>query len=185
MRSRLMRLYVYSVWERKGNTVADPSPFRYDIISVFRGRIPSSPVISTRTAQLTRVNVTVRATDAAQTATLALYPQPSNGVVVPLNGSSTLGATPAHLVSYRSPGYQWQSILNWDSPAGGLEDNDLNQPILRHQTYSQTFGSAVWAPAPYDEVRSPSLTAASCPSACRSRPSRSATRRIRRTPAPT
>jgi hypothetical protein len=148
MRSALMQLYVYSVWEKKGNTVATPSPFRYDIIRVFAGQIPSSPVISTRTAQLTRVNVTVRATDAGQTATLALYPQPSNGVVVPLNASTALGATPAHVVSYRSPGYQWQSILNWDSPAGGLEDNDLNQPILRHQTYSQTYGSAVWAPAP-------------------------------------
>jgi hypothetical protein len=149
MRSALMQLYVYSVWEKKGNTVASPSPFRYDIIRVYGGQIPSSPVISTRTAQLTRVNVTVRATDAAQTATLSLSPMPSNGVVVPLNAYTTLGATPARLISYRSPGYQWQSILNWDSPAGGLEDNDLNQPVLRHQTYSQTFGSAVWAPAPY------------------------------------
>jgi hypothetical protein len=150
MRSKLMALYVYSIWEKTGNTVANPSPFRYDIIRVFRGSIPNSPVISARTAQLTRVNMTVRATDADQTATLGLTPQPSNGVVVPLNDSTTLGATPAQLVSYRSPGYQWQSILNWDSPAGGLEDNDLNQPILRHRTYSQTFGSAVWAPAPQD-----------------------------------
>ena len=119
-------------------------------IRVFRGGIPRSPVSSTRTAQLTRVNLTVRATDAGQTATLGLFPQPANGVVVPLNDYSTLGATPAHLVSYRSPGYQWQSIVNWDSPAGGLEDNDLNQPILRHRTYSQIFGSAVWAPASQD-----------------------------------
>jgi hypothetical protein len=150
MRSKLMTLYVYSVWEKTGNTVADPSPFRYDILRVFRGDIPSSPVISTRTAQLTRVNMTVRATDAAQSAALSLVPQPTNGPVLPLNASSSLGATPARLVSYRSPGYQWQSILNWDSPAGGLEDNDLNQPVLRLRTYSQTFGSAVWAPAPFD-----------------------------------
>jgi len=150
MRSKLMTLYVYSIWEKAGNTVDNPSPFRYDIIRVFRGSIPSSPVISTRTAQLTRVNLTVRATDAGQTATLGLFPQPSNGVVVPLNDYTTLGATPAHLVSYRSPGFQWQSIVNWDSPAGGLEDNDLNQPVLRHRTYSQTFGSAVWAPASQD-----------------------------------
>ena len=150
MRSKLMTLYVYSVWEKTGNTVANPSPFRYDIIHVFRGSIPRSPVMSTRTAQLTRVNVTVRATDAAQTAVLGLTPQPSNGVIVPLNDSETLGATPAHLVSYRSPGYQWESILNWDSPAGGFEDNDLNQPVLQHRTYSQTFGAAVWSPAPQD-----------------------------------
>jgi len=150
MHSRLMTLYVYSVWEQKGNTVADPSPFRYDIIHVFRGGIPSSPVVSTRTSQLTRVNLTVRATDAGQTATLGLSPMPRNGAIVPLNAYTTLGATPARLVSYRSPGYSWQSLINWDSPAGGLEDNDLNQPVLTHRTYSQTFGSAVWAPAPYD-----------------------------------
>lgn len=149
MRSKLMTLYVYSIWEKTGNTLANPSPFRYDILRVFRGSIPRSPVMSTRTAQLTRVNVTVRATDTGQTATLGLFPQPADGVVVPLNDYTALGATPAHLVSYRSPGYQWQSIVNWDSPAGGLEDNDLNQPVLRHRTYSQTFGSAVWAPAAY------------------------------------
>jgi len=148
MSSKLMTLYVYSIWEKTGNTVADPSPFRYDIIRVFHAGIPSSPVSSTLTSQLTRVNLTVRATDAGQTATLTLSPQPSNEVVVPLNDYSTLGATPAHLVSYRSPGYQWQSMVNWYSPAGGLEDDDLNQPVLAHRAYSQTFGSAIWAPAP-------------------------------------
>ncbi len=45
MRSKLMALYVYSIWEKTGNSVANPSPFRYDIIRVFRGSIPSSPVI--------------------------------------------------------------------------------------------------------------------------------------------
>jgi hypothetical protein len=150
MRSKLMTLYVYSIWERTGNTLADPSPFRYDIIRAIRGGIPNSLAVSTRTSQLTRVNLTVRATDADQTATLELDPMPSNGVVVPLNASTTLGATPAHLISYRSPGYSWQSLVNWDSPAGGLEDNDLNQPVLTRRTYAETFGSAVWAPAPFD-----------------------------------
>jgi hypothetical protein len=45
MRSRLMALYVYSVWEKKGNTIANPSPFRYDILTVYRHGIPVGAVI--------------------------------------------------------------------------------------------------------------------------------------------
>ncbi|HEY2314590.1 MAG TPA: hypothetical protein VGH96_13325 [Streptosporangiaceae bacterium] len=147
MHSALMQLYVYSVWEKKGNTVAQPSPFRYDVVHVYRGLIPRSPAISTTTSSLTRVDVRVRATDAGQTATLSLSPQPSNGPV-PLNATSALGATPAHLVSYRSPGWQWQPIVEWDSPAGTLRDNDLNQPAYGRGAHAELWGAAVWAPAP-------------------------------------
>jgi hypothetical protein len=147
MRSSLMQLYVYSVWEKRGNTVANPSPFRYDIVHVFHGGIPASPTISTTTSALARIDVTVRATDLDQTATLSLSPQPGAGIV-PLNATSTLGATPARLVSYRSAGWRWQPIVEWDSPAGTLRDNDLNQPAYGRGRHSELWGDAVWAPAP-------------------------------------
>jgi len=149
MRNRMMTLYVYSVWEKKGNTVADPSPFRYDIMHVFAGGIPSSPVIKTRTSQLARINVTVRATDANQTATLTLGPQPRIGTL-PLNATSTLGSTPAHLVSYRTPGWQWTPQVNWYNSAQTmtLEDSDLNQAAYGRGTHSEVWGSAVLSPQP-------------------------------------
>ena len=149
MRNRMLKLYVYSVWEKKGNTVANPSPFRYDIMHVFAGRIPSSPVVRTRTSQLTRINVTVRATDANQTATLSLGPQPRIGTL-PLNATSTLGSTPAHLVSYRTPGWQWTPQVDWYNSAQTmtLEDSDPNQAAYGRGTHSEVWGSAVLAPQP-------------------------------------
>ncbi|HUC26551.1 MAG TPA: hypothetical protein VMA73_27935 [Streptosporangiaceae bacterium] len=149
MRNRMLKLYVYSVWEKKGNTVANPSPFRYDIMHVFAGRIPSSPVVRTRTSQLARINVTVRATDANQTATLSLGPQPRIGTL-PLNATSTLGSTPAHLVSYRTPGWQWTPQVDWYNSAQTmtLEDSDPNQAAYGRGTHSEVWGSAVLAPQP-------------------------------------
>jgi hypothetical protein len=149
MHNRMLTLYVYSVWEKKGNTVANPSPFRYDIMHVFTGGIPSSPVVRTRTSQLARINVTVRATDAEQTATLTLGPQPRIGTL-PLNATSTLGSTPAHLVSYRTPGWQWTPQVDWYNAAETmtLEDSDLNQAAYGRGTYSEVWGSAVLSPQP-------------------------------------
>ena len=149
MRNRMLKLYVYSVWERKGNTVTNPSPFRYDIMHVFAGGIPSSPVIKTRTSQLARINVTVRAIDANQTATLTLSPQPRDGTL-PLNATSTLGSTPAHLVSYRTPGWQWTPQVDWYNSAQTmtLEDTDLNQAAYGRGTHSEVWGSAVLSPQP-------------------------------------
>jgi hypothetical protein len=147
MTSKYMTLYVYSVWEKKGNTVADPSPFRYDIIRVFRGGIPRSPVIRTRTSQLARIDITVRSTDADQQATLALAPEPG-GAILPLNATTTLGATPARLVSYRTPGSQWQPVVDWQSQAGTLEDTDLSQPAYGPGRHSELWGAAVLSPRP-------------------------------------
>jgi hypothetical protein len=149
MRSRLMALYVYSIWEKKGNTIAHPSPFRYDIVTVFRGGIPSSPVIRTRTSQLARVNVTVRATTGNQQVTMELSPQ-GRSVILPMNAGTTLGATPAHVVSYRSPGFEWQPIVEWSSPSGTFRDNDLNQQFYGPGTHSELWGAAVFGPGLFD-----------------------------------
>jgi hypothetical protein len=150
MRNKLMTLYVYSVWEKKGSTLASPSPFRYDILTTFHGAIPSAPVIRTRTSQLARINVTVRATDPDQTATLDLSPQSRVGSL-PLSATTTLGGTPAHLVSYRTPGWQWEPLIDWDNATTNaitLEDYDPNQAAYRHRTYSEVWGAAVLAPQP-------------------------------------
>jgi hypothetical protein len=156
MRSRLMRLYVYSVWERKGNTVADPSPFRYDIMRVYSGRIPASPVISTRTSQLARVDMTVRATAPGQQATLDLSPESSAGPGLPMNATTTLGATPARLVSYRTPGWQWQPMVAWQTGAGFFRDWDLDQAAIGAGRHSEVWGAAVFGPdalnGPYASV---------------------------------
>jgi hypothetical protein len=45
MKAKGMTLYTYTVWEKKGNTVTQPSPFRYDIIDVYRGGFPAHPNI--------------------------------------------------------------------------------------------------------------------------------------------
>jgi hypothetical protein len=151
-----MKLYVYSIWEEKGkgSSQAEPSPFRYDIVNVFRGGIPDGILIRTRTAQLARINVTVRAIDANEQASLML--SPFNGTPLPFNDETYLGGTPAHLVSYRTPGYQWQPILEWDlnNPAQTmmLRDNDLNQGAYGHRTYNELWGAAVFSPATINGV---------------------------------
>jgi hypothetical protein len=150
MRNKLMTLYIYTVWEKTGNTLADPSPFRYDILTAFHGAIPSAPVIRTRTSQLARVNVTVRAIDPDQTATLGLSPLPRVGPL-PLNATTTLGGTPAHLVSYRTPGLQWQPLIDWSNATTNaltLQDYDPDQAAYGHRTYSEVWGAAVLAPQP-------------------------------------
>src|SRR5215471_7443857 len=116
MSSGLMTLYVYSVWEKKGNTLASPSPFRYDIIKAFRGGIPRTPVVSTRTSQLARIDVTVRKTAASEQATLDLQPTPASGfVALNMDAETTLGATPARLTSFRTPGFIWLPLVTWQT----------------------------------------------------------------------
>ena len=156
MRSARMRLYVYSVWEKKGNTAARPSPFRYDIIREFSGRIPSSLLISTRTSQLARINVTVRATAPGQQADLGLTPESPSGPPLPMNATTTLGATPARFISYRTPGWQWQPILSWQTSHGYFRDNDLGQAAYGRGRHTEVWGAAVFSPddenGPYADV---------------------------------
>jgi hypothetical protein len=147
MRSSLMRLYVYSVWEKKGNSATDPSPFRYDIMRVYAGRIPSSPVISTRTSQLTRIDVTVRNTAPGQQSTLNLTPASPSGPPLPMNVTTSLGATPARLISYRTPGWQWQPILTWQTSNGYFRDNDLGQAAYGRGRHTEVWGAAVFSPS--------------------------------------
>jgi hypothetical protein len=146
MRSKLMRLYVYSVWEKKGNTAATPSPFRYDIMRVYAGRIPSSPVISTRTSQLARIDLTVRSTAPGQQSTLDLMPISPSGPGLPMNETTTLGTTPARLVSYRTPGWQWQPIVTWQTSNGYFRDNDLDQAAYGRGLHTEVWGGAVFGP---------------------------------------
>jgi hypothetical protein len=146
MTSRLVRLYEYSVWEKKGNTISDPSPFRYDIIKVYRGGLPSHPAITVRRADLARVSLTVRATDRNQQATLELGPMGPSGPPLPLNAGTFLGATPAHLVSYRTPGYNWQPIVGLSSPSGEMRDFVLNMRPYGRGHFTERYFSAVLSP---------------------------------------
>jgi hypothetical protein len=139
-----MTLYAYSVWEKAGNTAANPSPFRYDVIHVSRGGVPAHPVYWVRQSSLTRVDVVVRATDPDQQAYLELSPMAQQGV--PLNAESTLGSTPVHLTSYRTPGYEWQPIVDMVSPSGEIRDNDLDQAAYGKGHFREVYGSAVLAP---------------------------------------
>ncbi|HYK29768.1 MAG TPA: hypothetical protein VEV61_17505 [Streptosporangiaceae bacterium] len=149
MRSKFMRLYIYSVWEKKGTTPANPSPFRYDIVKVYRGGIPASPVTSAHTARLARVQVTVRATNANEKAWLGVAPRRGVNPAAepPLAGSTYLGSTPAHVLSYRTPGYQWSPSVYWQSPSVTLQDENLNQNPYGLGLHRELWGSAVFAPA--------------------------------------
>jgi len=148
MAARLVTLYVYSVWEKQGNTVANPSAFRYDIIDVHKGGIPAHPVFPVRRSSLARVSVSVRATDQGQQATLDLNPMGRLGPPLPLNAGTTLGATPAHLVSYRSPGYIWQPIVDLTSPSGEIRDDVLNTNPYGRGHFTERYFGAVLAPQP-------------------------------------
>jgi len=144
--SRLMTLYVYSVWEKKGNTLASPSPFRYDIIRAFRGGIPRSPVIVTRRSQLARIDVTVRKTAANEQATLDLQPTPASGPLsLNMDAETTLGATPARLTSFRTPGFIWLPLVTWQTPTGSFRDFDVNQGPYGPGRFSELWGAAVLA----------------------------------------
>lgn len=145
MAARSVTLYVYSVWEKAGNTVANPSPFRYDIVNVYRGGIPAHPVFPVRRPGLARVSIRVRATDQDQQATLDLSPM-GNSPPLPLNAGTTLGVTPARLVSYRSPGYQWQPIVDLTSPSGEIRDNVLNMNPYGRGHFTERYFGAVLAP---------------------------------------
>lgn len=146
MASRLVTLYEYSLWEKQGNTVSDPSPFRYDIIKVYRGGLPSHPAITVRRADLARVSLTVRATDQDQQATLELEPTSDSAPSLPLNAGTYLGTTPAHLVSYRSPGYSWQPIVDLSSPSGEMRDFVLNMRAYGRGHFTERYFSAVLSP---------------------------------------
>jgi hypothetical protein len=146
MTSRLVTLYEYSIWEKQGNTVTNPSPFRYDIIKVYRGGLPSNPAITVRTSDLARVSVTVRATDQNQQATILLSPASRSAPSLPLNAGTDLGATPAHLVSYRSPGYYWQPLVDLTSPSGEMRDNVLDTTPHGRGHFTERYFSAVLSP---------------------------------------
>jgi len=146
VKAKGVTLYTYTVWEKKGNTVARPSPFRYDIINVYRGGLPAHPRYTVRTSALARVSVGVRATDQNQQATLTLTPMGSLGPPLPLNAGTTLGATPARLISYRSPGYQWQPIVDLTSPSGEIRDNVLNMNPYGRGDFTERYFAAVLAP---------------------------------------
>ena len=149
MRSKFLRLFIYSVWEKKGTTSAKPSPFRYDIVKVFRGGIPASPVTSAHTARLARVKITVRATSANETAWLGLGPRRGvdPGADPPIAGGTDLGSTPATVLSYRTPGYQWSPHVAWQSPSAALVADNLNQNPYGLGLHRELWGSAVFAPA--------------------------------------
>jgi hypothetical protein len=134
----------YSVWEKAANTIANPSPFRYDIVSIFHGGIPAHPDFAVRQASLARVDVTVRATDASQQAYLSL--SPFGKQILPLNDTTTLGATPARVMSYRTPGFEWQPIVGLNSPYGNIRDNNLDARSYGKGHFRETYGAAVLAP---------------------------------------
>jgi len=154
MTSKLVTLYVYSVWQRAGSSAADPSPYRYDIVQAFHDGFPSTPNISAKTSQFARVDVTARAFDADQQASLNLDPLPQQVGAEPLTATTALGGTPAHLVSYRSPGFRWQSLMFWQSPstvphaANELEEYNTSEPLYQLGRYTETWGQAVFAPQP-------------------------------------
>ena len=154
MSSKLVTLYVYSVWEQAGATATDPSPYRYDIIKAFGGGIPWVPSIYTKASQLARVDITAREFDPDQQAILNLDPL-GQDINESLSASTPLGATPAHLVSYRSPGFRWVGDIFWQSPSLNPDaDNEVEeydaQPILYRQgRYAETWGQAVLAPWQY------------------------------------
>jgi hypothetical protein len=134
----------YSVWEKAGNTIASPSPFRYDIVSVFRGGVPAHPDYAIRQSSLARVDVTVRATDASQQAYMSL--SPFGKQILPFNDTTTLGATPARVASYRTPGFRWQPIIGMNSPYGNIRDNNLDARAYGRGHFHETYGAAVLAP---------------------------------------
>ena len=146
MHAKGMTLYTYTIWEKKGNTVTRPSPFRYDIIDVYRGGFPAHPTYTVRTSALARVSVGVRATDQNQQATLELTPMGRAGPPLPLDAGTTLGPTPARLTSYRSPGYQWQPIVDLTSPSGEIRDNVLNMNPYGRGHFTERYFAAVLGP---------------------------------------
>ena len=107
---------------------------------------PAHPTYTVRTSALARVPVGVQATDQNQQATLALSPMGRVGPPLPLNAGTTLGATPARLASYRSPGYQWQPIVDLTSPSGEIRDNMLNLNPYGRGQFTERYSAAVLAP---------------------------------------
>lgn len=152
MAARAVTFYAYSVWEKQGNTVANPSPFRYDIINVHRGGIPAHPSFTVRRPDLAKIDITVRATDQNQQATLFLSPMSAAGQILPLNAGTTLGATPARLVAYRSPGFQWQPIVDLQSPAGEIRDDVLNMNPYGRSHFRETYFAAVLSPQQFGVI---------------------------------
>ena len=157
MRAKAITLYTYSVWEKKSNTVANPSPFRYDIINVSRGGLPAHPTFTVRSSALARVSVRVRATDQNQQASLELSPETSNGPILPLNAGTTLGATPARLTAYRSPGYRWNPLVDLTSPAGEIRDFVLNMNPYRRGHFTERYFAAVLGPQAFNGSPSASV----------------------------
>ena len=154
MSSKLVTLYVYSVWQQAGATATDPSPYRYDIIKAFGGGLPSVPSIYTKASQLARVDITAREFDPDQQAMLNLDPL-GQDITESLSASTPLGATPAHLVSYRSPGFRWVGNVFWQSPSvtpgtdNEVEEYDAEPILYRPGRYAETWGQAVLAPWQY------------------------------------
>ncbi len=146
MKAKGVTLYTYSVWEKTGNSVANPSPFRYDIINVSRGGLPAHPTFTVRSSALARVSVIARATDQNQQASLELSPEKSSAPILPLNAGTTLGATPARLTSYRSPGYQWNPLVDLTSPSGEIRDFVLNMDPYRRGHFTERYFAAVLGP---------------------------------------
>jgi site-specific recombinase XerD len=109
-------------------------------------RAPANAAITVRRSDLARVRVSARATDPDQRATLELSPMGGSGGPLPLNARTDLGATPAGLVSYRSPGYNWQPIVDLTSPSGEMRDNVLNMTPYGRGHFTERYFAAVLSP---------------------------------------
>lgn len=138
--SKYLTVYAYAVWD--GYRAS--AHYRYDIVQVFHGGIPASPVIAATQSKLAQVDVTIRKTDANQQAMLMLEPMAS----MPLGfaAMTSMDPTPVTLITYRTPGFQWQPSVGLDASGGGVRTEQLNMAPYGVGVFHETYENAVLSP---------------------------------------
>ncbi|GLF97198.1 hypothetical protein [Streptomyces yaizuensis] len=108
-----MELRIHDVLEKKGSSANVPSPYRYDLVKVFKDRIPATPRATVRKADLSRTVLTLRSpgTDTVGWLSTGLRLGMNTGSVV-----TTPVRLPATITEYATPRARISRSL--DSPDG-------------------------------------------------------------------
>ncbi|GAA1554968.1 hypothetical protein GCM10009678_42440 [Actinomadura kijaniata] len=146
--SKYVSLAAHAVLERRGSGAENPSPYRYDLVRVAKGGIPTTPVYRSKRADLARVDVHVRSFDNGQTGGMDLRAAAPDNRGWLTHMRTELGALPRTVVSYRTPGLRWNPDVTISGPHGNATISDHNDdPTYKKGRFTETWGRAVWGPS--------------------------------------
>ncbi|MFI1018114.1 hypothetical protein [Streptomyces sp. NPDC020965] len=131
-------LRVHQALVRKGSSVNNPSPYRYDLFRVFKRTLPASPKVQVRTAELARTTVSARPSGADSTAVITSQ-RSTDFQGAPLSSRVRL---PYRVVEYATPGdFILQTVAH---PDGGYLYSPFRIPVVGANP-DVTFGAAPFA----------------------------------------